>query len=259
MRILLSACLAMLIVGNSGLLVAQNSDSLRVSNNRIYTSERHLFKVTPSAFLTRLLTARTPGTALDVGMGQGRNALWLAEHGWKVTGFDPSDAALAEAQDQARKRNVKIETVLSTYQQFDFGQEKWDLIVLEYFFPRGIVPKLLGALRPNGLVLLEYYHTDAQRTRLIDGTQVDELSKLFGAYRILHYETAIGAHDWGLTLGKEQPTVRFLAQKPGPAVSGCSWKDVPVNAGGTTCWDERNFFMRCTKSGWEYAGKCPDR
>jgi 2-polyprenyl-3-methyl-5-hydroxy-6-metoxy-1,4-benzoquinol methylase len=124
MRLLLNACLAIATLQIGSPVTAQSADSLRISNNRIYTSERHLFKVTPSAFLTQALTRRTPGTALDVGMGQGRNALWLAEHGWAVTGFDPSDVALAEAQDQARKQNVKIETVLSTYQQFDYGTEK---------------------------------------------------------------------------------------------------------------------------------------
>ena len=149
--------------------------------------------------------------------------------------------------------------MLSTYEQFDFGKEKWDVIVLAYFFPRDIIPKLLVALRPGGLVLLEYYHKDAQRTRLIDGTDIGELSKLFEAYRILHYETAVGVHDWGLTLGKEQPIVRFLAQKPGPVPTSCSWKETLVETGETNCWDERNMLMRCATSGWEYAGKCSDR
>lgn len=190
-------------------------------------------------------------------MGQGRNAVWLAEHGWKVTGFDPSDVALAEARDQARKRNVSIDGVLSTYEQFDLGRNKWDLIVLSYFFPRDIVPKLADALRPGGLVLVEYYHRDAQRTRLIDGTSLAELSKLFEPYRILHYETAYGAHEWGLTLGNEQPTVRFLAQKQGPSATGCSWKDAPFKTGESACWTERNISMRCGEPGWEYEGRCP--
>jgi hypothetical protein len=107
-------------------------------------------------------------------------------------------------------------------------------------------------------VLLEYYHTDSHRTRLIDGIELRELSKLFEAYRILHYEVAVGANDWGLTLGREQPIVCFLAQKPEPPPTSCSWKDAPVKTGETACWHERNILMRCAKSGWEYAGQCSE-
>jgi SAM-dependent methyltransferase len=119
----------------------------RVSNNRMYSSERHLFKTVPNSFLVQVVTGRVPGTALDIAMGQGRNALWLAEHGWQVTGFDISDVALAEAQTHARQRKIKIETIQSRYEQFDYGKNKWDLIVLSYFFPRDLVPKLFDALR----------------------------------------------------------------------------------------------------------------
>lgn len=189
-------------------------------------------------------------------MGQGRNSLWLAEHGWRVTGFDISDVALKEAQNEARHRNLKIETIQSRYEQFDYGRNKWDLIVLSYFFPRDLVPKLFEALRPGGLVLLEYYHKDAQKTRLIDGTDLGELFTLFSAYRIQHYESVAGPHDWGLTLGRDQPIVRLLAGKPREHTGACSWKDAPVKLGGTACWTERDFLLRCGDSGWEYAGKC---
>jgi 2-polyprenyl-3-methyl-5-hydroxy-6-metoxy-1,4-benzoquinol methylase len=252
----LMVCMALafgLSAQNTG---AHNSDPQRLSNNRIYSSERHLFKTTPNSFMVQVVTGRVPGTALDIAMGQGRNALWLAEQGWQVTGFDISDVALAEAQTQARQRNLKIETIQSKYEQFDYGKNKWDLIVLAYFFPRELVPKLFDSLRPGGLIVLEYFHKDAQKTRLIDGTDLVELSTLFSAYRILRYENAVGPHDWGLTLGKEQPVVRLSAQRPGAQTAGCSWKDAPVRTGGTACWTERNFLMRCADSGWEYPGKC---
>jgi 2-polyprenyl-3-methyl-5-hydroxy-6-metoxy-1,4-benzoquinol methylase len=250
MRLLLPLLLA-------GLTAAgQEADLQRESNNRIYRSERHLFRTTAGVFLPQALTGRHPGTALDVAMGQGRNALWLAGRGWKVTGFDISDAALSEARAQARERGLNIETVLSRYEVFDFGTEKWDLIVLAYFFPRDVVPKVVTAIRPGGLVLLEYYHKDAQRTRLIDGTDLEELSRLFEGWQVLRYEVVHGQHEWGLTLGTEQPVVRFLVQKPGPRATGCSWKDKPAGVGGTVCWDERNILMKCAAAGWEYAGAC---
>jgi SAM-dependent methyltransferase len=70
--------------------------------NAFFTAERPRFNVMPNAFLTQIAERRTPGTALDVGMGQGRNAIWLARQGWDVTGFDPAAQALAIAQRTAQ-------------------------------------------------------------------------------------------------------------------------------------------------------------
>ena len=57
--------------------------------NRILTAETPAFNVKPNQFLVEIAKGRKAGTALDVGMGQGRNAIWLAQQGWEVTGFDP--------------------------------------------------------------------------------------------------------------------------------------------------------------------------
>src|SRR5262245_43630304 len=58
--------------------------------DKVYSSQPEFFSAAPNAFLVRIMSDRRPGTALDVGMGQGRNAIWLAERGWNVTGFDIS-------------------------------------------------------------------------------------------------------------------------------------------------------------------------
>ena len=239
---------------------AGGGEKQRVSNNRIYKEERDLFKTTPNAFLVEVLKGRRAGRALDIAMGQGRNAVWLAEQGWQVTGFDISDVALREAQDEAARRKIRLTTILSGYEQFDFGKEKWDLIVLSYFFPRDLVPKLFESLRPGGLIMLEYYHKDSQRIRMIDGTSLPELMSLFAPYRFVRYEEATGSHDWGLTLGRDQRIVRLLAQRPEPAPVGCVWSEKPFAVGATACWTERNFLMRCDVDGWRYSKTCnPER
>ena len=69
-----------------------------------------------------------PGRALDVGAGQGRNAVWLAQQGWEVTGIDISSAGLAAARDNAERAEVHIQTVQTSYTDYDFGTEQWDLI-----------------------------------------------------------------------------------------------------------------------------------
>ena len=74
--------------------------------NRILTSEKPTFNTQPNAFLVEMVKGRAPGAALDVGMGQGRNALYLAQQGWAVTGFDPADKAVAQANATAAESSA---------------------------------------------------------------------------------------------------------------------------------------------------------
>jgi ubiquinone/menaquinone biosynthesis C-methylase UbiE len=64
------------------------------------------FNHKPNAFLVECVRNRRPGKALDVGMGSGRNSLYLASHGWDVTGFDIADVAVAQARHRAKKLGV---------------------------------------------------------------------------------------------------------------------------------------------------------
>jgi 2-polyprenyl-3-methyl-5-hydroxy-6-metoxy-1,4-benzoquinol methylase len=75
--------------------------------NQILTSGSARFNTEPNAFLVEMTRTLKPGRALDVGMGQGRNTLYLSQHGWEAEGFDPADRAVAAAQDQASKLGVK--------------------------------------------------------------------------------------------------------------------------------------------------------
>jgi Tellurite resistance protein TehB len=70
--------------------------------NRILMSKEPAFNIRPNAFLMEIAKTRKPGAALDVGMGQGRNSIWLAQRGWTVTGFDPAERAVAVARETPR-------------------------------------------------------------------------------------------------------------------------------------------------------------
>jgi Tellurite resistance protein TehB len=63
--------------------------------NRFYTNGKSNFNRAPNGFLVRMVEGRPPGTALDYGMGEGRNSLYLAKLGWQVWGFDPADVRRA--------------------------------------------------------------------------------------------------------------------------------------------------------------------
>jgi 2-polyprenyl-3-methyl-5-hydroxy-6-metoxy-1,4-benzoquinol methylase len=88
---------------NAGLLIAsvvlaQQPDAIQQERkgwDQVFAKEELSFSKEPNAFLVRSISAHPPGRALDVGMGQGRNTFWLAEHGWTVTGFDISPIRLS--------------------------------------------------------------------------------------------------------------------------------------------------------------------
>jgi SAM-dependent methyltransferase len=196
-------------------VIAEHGQQLEIERwNRILTAPTPTFNTQPNAFLVEMTKRLTPGKALDVGMGQGRNAVYLAQQGWEVTGFDPADQAVAAAQDLARRQGVKLTTFVLRDDQFDFGTEQWDLIVLSYVGVRRVVSRVHQALRPGGFVVVEGFHRDAAKTAAIGGGVVfdtNELLHVFERLRIVRYEDAEGIGDFGL---RNTRLVRLCAQKP---------------------------------------------
>ncbi len=196
-------------------VIDQQGQRLEIDRwNRILTSSKPAFNVKPNAFLVEMVRGVTPGQALDVGMGQGRNAIYLAQQGWALTGFDPADQAVAAARQAAKSSGVTITTYVLRDDEFDFGREKWDLIVLSYVGARGLIPKLYDSLKPGGRVITEAFHRDATKAGPIGGQVVyddNELLKLFDRFRIVRYEDTEGMSDFGLRTTR---LVRLCAQKP---------------------------------------------
>ena len=174
----------------------------------------------PNVLLVESIRSRKPGKALDVGMGQGRNTIYLAQQGWDVTGLDPADEGVRIAKAEAARIGLKIRAEVTTFEEFDFGENQWDLIVLTYEPTKAIAPKVTGALKPGGVVVVEDRHLDVM--------------KMSGR------APTGGPKTW----------VRLLAEKPIPAEPGCSWKAKPVLVGASVCWDTA--VLRCRPDGWQF-------
>lgn len=181
--------------------------------NRVLTAPTPSFNTRPNAFLVDMTHGHAPGRALDVGMGQGRNAIYLAQQGWTVTGFDPADRAVAAAQAEARRLGVPLTALVERDDQFDFGNSKWDLIVLSYVRVREIAGKVTDALAPGGIVVVEAFQRDAAKATRIGADVVfdsNELLSLFDRLRVIRYEDTDGTGDFGL---QKVRLVRLCAQK----------------------------------------------
>jgi SAM-dependent methyltransferase len=166
----------------------------------------------PTAFLVDTVKGMKPGVALDVGTGQGRNAVYLAKQRWDVTGMDISQVALDAARANADKSGVRIRTEKAAYDTFDFGVNKWDLIVIVFAWAPvsdpAFVAKLKISLRPGGVVL--YEHFMGPRAPMIRAPGPNELKTFFADFDIVSYEETQGPADWG---GPKSRLVRMLARK----------------------------------------------
>jgi SAM-dependent methyltransferase len=182
--------------------------------NRILTAPKPAFNTSPNAFLAAMIAGMKPGRSLDVGMGQGRNTIYLAQQGWDSVGFDPADRAVAAAQERATSLGVKISATVARDVDFDWGESQWDLIVLSYVGAREYVDEVTRALRPGGMVVVEAFHRDATKAGPIGSGVVfdtNELLRLFPALRVVRYEDTDAVADFGQRATR---VVRLAAVKP---------------------------------------------
>jgi len=213
------------------------------------------FNHNPNAFLIECVRNRRPGKALDVGMGSGRNSLYLASHGWDVTGFDIADVGVAQARHRAKKLGVKLNAIVKSDADFDFGTKQWDLIVLTYQPFRDLLAKLKQSLRDGGIIVIENFHRDTMRDRLLDEDATygnNELLQLFSDFRILRYEDIVARPDWGIEFPKNR-LVRLEAQNGDVQRPGCDWKGVAKSTAATVRWGVMS--LVCTDAGWVRVGK----
>jgi SAM-dependent methyltransferase len=203
-------------------LLNERSDWVALHFDKVFAQpltgvpERDGFSAAPSALLVKAIMGVRPGVALDAGMGQGRNAVYLAREKWNVTGFDLSSEAVAAAARNAREAGVPLTTAVASYGDFDFGAAKWDLIVLAFAWAPveepGFVAKLHRALRPGGRVVFEHFVDDPRQPRppAVHPLKPGQLRQLFGEFGIDFYEEVNGVGDWG---GPGSPLVRMIARK----------------------------------------------
>jgi SAM-dependent methyltransferase len=127
--------------------------------NDRYAERDLVWSAEPNRFLVAEAADLVPGTALDLGAGEGRNSLWLAERGWRVTAVDFSDVALSKGRRMADDRGLDIEWVvadLGVYippvQAFDFVIEFY--VQLAAPLRREIWRRAADAVAPDGTLLI---------------------------------------------------------------------------------------------------------
>jgi SAM-dependent methyltransferase len=127
--------------------------------DRKYAEADRLWGREPNRFLVAEVTDLPPGRALDLACGEGRNTIWLAELGWRATGVDFSQVAIAKAREQAAEASLEVEFVCADLLDYEPEPEAFDLVLVFYLqLPaherRLVVERAAQAVAAGGTFLL---------------------------------------------------------------------------------------------------------
>jgi tellurite methyltransferase len=184
----------------------------RVKWNGRYAGEGFFLGQDPSPFLVErisLIESLAPGRrALDIACGEGRNSIFLARHGFAVTGLDISGEGIAKGARRVADEGLTVDLRQVDLQEYHFA-ESWDLIINFNFLLRDLIPEMVASLNPGGVIvfdtildspLLVGHHNKAFLL------QPGELAALFARFpgRIVHADER---HEG------PSPTARLIFQK----------------------------------------------
>ncbi|MBI2355038.1 MAG: class I SAM-dependent methyltransferase [Deltaproteobacteria bacterium] len=193
----------------------------RIKWNRRFASEDSFLGERPSPFLRQeieRIKRLAPGmTALDIACGEGRNSVFLAQHGFLVTALDISDVGIAKGRRRAEEAGVRVD-----FRQVDLDgyhiAESFDLIINFNFLLRALIPEEVAALVPGGLLLFD---TILESPQLLATHKPDyllrhgELVRIFAAYDgeiLFAEEDEVEEQDQGQG---NMPTTRLFFRKAG--------------------------------------------
>jgi cyclopropane fatty-acyl-phospholipid synthase-like methyltransferase len=168
----------------------------------------------PNPFLKRYIHLLPKGKALDMATGEGRNAVFLAQHGFEVDAVDISKKGLKKAQKLARETGVKVNALLVDLDDYQIEKDRYDLIANFYFLKRRLIPRIRKGLKKGGKVIFETYLLE-HRTLVAGGPKQakyflkpNELLRLFKNFRILFYREGIFREG-----GRRKAVASLIAEK----------------------------------------------
>jgi SAM-dependent methyltransferase len=143
--------------------MSQPLDHLRAFWDERYATEAYAYGTAPNSFLVTHAPPLRPGDeVLCLADGEGRNGVWLATQGARVTSLDVSPAGVAKAQRLAREAGVALQAMVADVTTAELGEARWDLIVSIFLhLPPGprqaLHRRCLRALKPGGRFIYEAY------------------------------------------------------------------------------------------------------
>ena len=147
------------------------------------------FEAAPTPLVTETASDLRPGRALDLASGTGRNALWLAEHGWDVTAVDGALTAVEALRRRAAELGLKINAVVADLEKHEFKIEPaaWDLIAICYYLQRDLFEPAKCGVAPGGILIAVVHVNEPGEADGLYRLRPGELPKYFEGWKILHF------------------------------------------------------------------------
>jgi SAM-dependent methyltransferase len=123
-----------------------------------YAQVANLWSAKPNRFLVAEVSALPPGRGLDLACGEGQNAIWLAERGWRMTGVDYSPVAIEKARGRAERDDVEVEFLCDDLVTYEPEAGAFDLVIVLYLHigadeRRVALERAARAVAPGGTFL----------------------------------------------------------------------------------------------------------
>ena len=170
-----------------------------------YRAQEETSAPSPSSVLVEAASSLPPGLALDLACGTGRNALWLAQHGWSVTAVDGSPTAIEILRQRAE--GLPIETQIADLEDssFTIAPANYNLIAICYYLERKLFEPAKRALLPGGILIAIALLAEPGKDNSFR-VEPAELLRTFDGWEILHYRE--GRDAW------QHNVVEVVARKP---------------------------------------------
>ena len=213
-------------IERQGIRIVTASDELARWNRR-FSAEDYVFGTAPNAFLASQKHRLAPGmSALSVADGEGRNSVWLARQGLRVTAFDFSPVAAEKAKRLAAEAGVEVEHSVADIGDWDWDARRFDCVAaifIQFAAPperQRIFYGMMRALAPGGLLLLQGY-TPRQLEYKTGGPPHAEnmytaelLRESFGALDFLHLAEHEEVVNEGTGHGGMSALIDLVARRP---------------------------------------------
>ena len=167
-----------------------------------------------NTILKKYLRLLPKGKALDLAAGEGRNAIFLSEHGFKAEAVDISPLAISRAKKLAKARGVTIKAMAADLDAYPIPEGKYGVILNFYFLDRRLIPKIKRGLKKGGMVVFETYTTEQKKLGTGGPGQTqyllkpNELLRLFRGFHILFYREGVFREG-----GKQRAIASLIARK----------------------------------------------
>ena len=141
-------------------------------------------------FLQENLSQIPKGKAFVPAMGEGRNALFLAKHGFDVVGNDISEVAVDKARGLAKKQNITFKAAVVDLKQYKFVENQFDFIFLSLYIDRSLTPEFKKSLKKGGYIMFyqEVYDGDPKKSHSMFWVKHNELPEMLRDFKMISYK-----------------------------------------------------------------------